>query len=735
MITRQRGFRSRSKTRQESDSKENDNNSSTSNASNNNTSTITKIRLRGRSISNATKNTARSRSNSTTRSNKTTSSSRSEKVFVSKNSQSNPNNMPTSRNKSKKDSSLRGGDVVMLGHNMRVPLKRTFSASTTSSTGATSTKSSIANESSKEIENSRSVPQRVGGCGGPAAVGGPAGGHERLATDKEVDFFTNPTVLSRLIHNQKFAAAIARLERQGPAEASVWVCTKQNLPNPAAALASAELRPSNNEGVDAISSATASLKSSKQGGSPSTKNAGNTKVNVGDGKDASNNSSSGSNGSDRSYGEFTFRQLPIHMASGSLFRVEDPNLRQDLEQLIARLVIAYPDGCARRDHQGRYPLHECIWYNAEPRIISALLMAAPEIACVGDLQGVTPVVLNEHRNCSNPLHKKMVHGMLKKSPDFWRAARKEAEYRMKHRNIPAADATISSTSVLASSVVEEETIASVSGDMKHLQRQQRFRQKLQEQLQQQQQQGSNSPQRPSDSPPPVSPIADVKPLEWLQLEKKASALKQKLSECYEHVYALNQQLNETKGAKNALQIKLDKFVNSDLGKQVVALENERDELQFHLARSKALLAKHGISLEEENLAEGMPPLPPLHLSIVMETTSRTTTTTTEPTTQENRAPIRASSEEGEDLSADNHRLEQKKMAVMKDLKNQDPAQQQERLEYYSQVFENCDDDDEYEEVEVEEDEREDATLQSEITSDYTTMTPASRFHPKRPEPE
>jgi hypothetical protein len=44
--------------------------------------------------------------------------------------------------------------------------------------------------------------------------------------DAEVDFYRNPTILSRLILNQKYASAITRL-RKKPSEASVWVCGKR----------------------------------------------------------------------------------------------------------------------------------------------------------------------------------------------------------------------------------------------------------------------------------------------------------------------------------------------------------------------------------------------------------------------------------------------------------------------------------------------------------------------------
>mmetsp|Transcript_18047 Transcript_18047/g.49147 ORF Transcript_18047/g.49147 Transcript_18047/m.49147 type:complete len:876 (+) Transcript_18047:227-2854(+) len=457
----------------------------------------------------------------------------------------------------------------------------------------------------------------------------PNNSQEFVSMDKEVDFFNNPTILSRLVQNQKFAAAISRLEKQGPSEASVWVCTKRKLP---AALQFADSSVRNRTNGS----------SAQQQQQPPQKQLSRSL----------SSSSSFDNGDN-----YTFRQLPLHMACGSLFRVEDPTLRRDLEQLIARLVIAYPEGCSRRDHQGRFPLHECIWYNAAPPIISALLMAAPDIARVADMQGVTPDVLNEHRQCPNPSHKKMVRGMLKKSPDFWRTARKEAEFRMKHRDIPSSDATITSTSVLASSVTDEETILS----NEKLKKMKQTRQPLQHQsrsLQLPPQQQSRAlptieqalpkrqqapPTTEVQAPPPrpqqvyqhnQNPDSVIKPMAWAQLEKRALALEQKLGESYEHIYVLNQQLNELKGAKTSLQTKVDKFSNTDLGKRVVQLEHEKDELQFHLARSQALLAKHGISLEEVNVAEGMPPLPPLQISFSTEETAENTSNEEEEVVEE-----------------------------------------------------------------------------------------------------
>ncbi|KAL7576402.1 hypothetical protein ACA910_018207 [Epithemia clementina (nom. ined.)] len=789
MISRQqrvkRGFRSRSETRK--DEKDIEANDYTTSTTANTTTAATKTR--GRSFSLSSRTSIRSRSTSTTRdTNKATTTAaattttigptvspqRTKKKLL--HSLSSPRKSLSSSSSSSTTTSLSNNDVlVVLSPTGRIPLKRTFSTSTTSSTGGTSTKSSVANDSrDKDIAF---VP--------PASrFLGRNNNNNNTSPDQEVDFFTNPTVLSRLIHNQKFGAAISRLEKQGPAEACIWVCTKRKLPPaalqsfaPQAQQQSPECSdhkrgPNGTAGNGNCNTSSRSLVSytstkasitSKKGtssspSSPTRKSGSKTKTNhTGDSSTENNNSSNNAtanNNTTNNESQFTFRQLPIHMACGSLFRVQDPTLRQDLEQLIARLVIAYPDGCARRDHQGRYPLHECIWYNAAPPIVSALLMAAPEIARLGDLQGVTPLVLNEHRNCPNPVHKKMVRGMLKKSPEFWRAARKEAELRMKHRDIPASDATITSTSVLASSVVEEETIASSSGEKKKQQQQQQ--QQLRQQQQKQKHDQLLNEVRQLDQPVLVPPPPEQpdKPLEWTQLEKRAVALEQKLSESYEHIYMLNQQINELKGAKNALQHKVDKFANTDLGQRVVTLENEKDELQFHLARSQALLAKHGISLENENIAEGMPPLPPLHISFESRASSTEDTAAITTSDDGNNGEIvhhdpqelyqQAEDEENKDAKAKLAMLlHQKKLAL--NLLGPDHAQHQERVQYFrkvggggggvpqqqpSCVANNG-------EIDISHDDDDDGmTAKSEITTDdFTAMTPASRFYPKRPEPD
>ena len=180
--------------------------------------------------------------------------------------------------------------------------------------------------------------------------------------------------------------------------------------------------------------------------------------------------------------------------------------------------------------------------------------------------------------------------------------------RMKHRDIPAADATITSTSVLASSMTDEETI--VTNDklkrMQAVRLQQQALTQAQQKLQSQQpqakkglhptyqsrgaMQSQSTPRTIAQNkrqlaastakvqpPSPTSkqlqqekknPDSSIKSMARVQLEERALALEQKLAESYEHIYALNQQLTEVKGAKAALQAKVDKFTSSDSGKQV-----------------------------------------------------------------------------------------------------------------------------------------------------------------------
>lgn len=337
--------------------------------------------------------------------------------------------------------------------------------------------------------------------------------------DRECDFYRNPTILSRLIQNFKYRAAVQRLERNGPAEASVWVCSRR-----------AEEATKKNTGSTAAKSLTSSIISHAK----------------------------------QVYG---YRQLPIHMACDSLFQVADESLRADLESLIAHLVLAFPEGCARRDHEGKLPLHEAIWHDASPETVSALLMAYPQAGRKKDTRGRYPVELNEHRQGS---HKESVRILLRRKDDFWISAGKEAHYRLKHRNVPNADESVASMSVLAGSVKEDDDTLVSSDSFGY----------------------AADPSHPKAAD---EYAGRVKAMKWEQIEKRAMTLESKLAESYEQNYRIKQEVTELTLSKKLLQKKIDKLVAGEQGEQIAQLVMEKEDLHLQLETLQSRLADHGLS--------------------------------------------------------------------------------------------------------------------------------------------
>lgn len=191
---------------------------------------------------------------------------------------------------------------------------------------------------------------------------------------EQCDFYENPTVLSRLILNQKYASALRRLKNY-PEEASVWVCSKRNPFK------------------------------GKEGGShrslvsrPSMRRL-NSKL-------------------DPQLLDYSIRQLPIHVACSSLFRCSDAQ-KVDVERLITHLAVLYPAGCEQPDHEGnKLPLHV-----ASPQTLSVLLMASPSTLHERDKYGRTPMVLNRSRTGED---KEKVKDMLMRGIAYWESARAEA---------------------------------------------------------------------------------------------------------------------------------------------------------------------------------------------------------------------------------------------------------------------------------------------------------------------
>lgn len=219
---------------------------------------------------------------------------------------------------------------------------------------------------------------------------------------REVDFYREPTLLSRLILYQKFGSALKRIHSH-PEEACVWVCAKR----------------------------------------PAT------------GRVAS---PSGTSSSAASWA-YLIRQLPIHMACANLCRTHDFTNRKLLHELLATLIFANPEGAHEPDHQGRLPLHDAVWYGADADTIALFLMAKPEALHATDRKGRSLRDLNRHRPASQ-VQRDAIQHLLDRSVEFWTVAKEEAQLRLKRNNLafPSDRQTLSSISNLASSAADDETI-------------------------------------------------------------------------------------------------------------------------------------------------------------------------------------------------------------------------------------------------------------------------------------
>ena len=208
----------------------------------------------------------------------------------------------------------------------------------------------------------------------------------KIGTIRQVDFYKNPTILSRLILNEKYASALKRLKNY-PDEASTWVCSKRNP----------------FKGKDIQSYFKRSQSSRRSLSSAQSIRRLNSKL-------------------DPKLLDYSIRQLPIHVACSSLFRASSAQ-RADLELLITHLAVMYPDGCQQPDHEGKFPLHEAVWHNASPETISVLLMASPSMLHERDKYGRAPLELNRYRSGEN---KEQIKDMFLRGVAYWESARTEA---------------------------------------------------------------------------------------------------------------------------------------------------------------------------------------------------------------------------------------------------------------------------------------------------------------------
>jgi hypothetical protein len=213
------------------------------------------------------------------------------------------------------------------------------------------------------------------------------------ATIKEVDFFENPTRLSRLVQYQMYDAALQHLET-APHEASTWVVAKRGGSSTAATSTATRTTTTTPQRIlssqhsqrrflaidDSNAAADAADAAAADSGSSSALTIKNIKK------------------------QFWIRSLPLHIAARNLRLIRSGNgasndsaesVQALLNELIVTLIATYPAACRQRDHQGSLALHECLLYGANPETISTFLMMDPTLLFSSDKHGRTLAQLNQ----------------------------------------------------------------------------------------------------------------------------------------------------------------------------------------------------------------------------------------------------------------------------------------------------------------------------------------------------
>jgi hypothetical protein len=250
----------------------------------------------------------------------------------------------------------------------------------------------------------------------------------RPPTGLETDFFLQPTILSRLILNQKYGRAIQRVFEHSE-ETSTWLCAQhqQQQQQP--------VSPNARKHGESLPSWT----------SPTSNTANNVTT----------------AGTTTTH---SIRQLPIHLACSNLCRTQDASAIALLNELISVLVFAYPDGAHTPDHRNIYPIQEAIWYGVAPETVAIFFMAKPESVLILDHQGRSLSDINQYRTGKG---KEAIQLMIDRGVQFWKVARDEAALRLQHNNnsYPSENRSIDSESVLASPNAEEETILTMEASV------------------------------------------------------------------------------------------------------------------------------------------------------------------------------------------------------------------------------------------------------------------------------
>ena len=408
----------------------------------------------------------------------------------------------------------------------------------------------------------------------------------RGESERECDFYLNPTLLSRLILHQRYPSAITRVKKH-PLEASTWVSSTRKHTSAADASNNNLTDPSvvSDLGPDAPASVCTPDspievqnempqqldKTPRKTTSPATQSnkGGDEKEERHDQQVEDDSPSSCSS----EPVEYSFRQLPLHMACSGLSRVYDIALRQKLNELIGQLVVTFPAATRYRDHQGRLPLHEAIWNNASPDSVTLMLISYPEAVDELDIYGRTVLELNDHGKST---HKHEIRRMLLRPRSFWSLARREKDLRLKHAVVWGAGASIASTSVLADSRAGDEE-NSVST--------------LESAFQGRAPIGYESASRTQKG-------EKVEATSWSQLEARALALEQSLAEQYEQQYNMAEELSRLR----EIEKKYNLIKSSDLlAQQVIQLEEDKAALEAKVNLMENLLKRNDLSVDDASV--------------------------------------------------------------------------------------------------------------------------------------
>jgi len=205
---------------------------------------------------------------------------------------------------------------------------------------------------------------------------------------KVCDFYNNPTILSRLILQQKYGLAIKRLEAH-PEEAMIWVGrARRTLPD---------------EKIEE-GRTVQKLRKNKTPAvfNPHKLDDGTTIVS---------------------------KQLPLHMCCHNLALYNSAlllPLKKDLNKLVKRLIDVYPVSCKFADFQGSFPLHLCIRHGASTKVVSMALTAAASVVSLSDCEGVTPAEWNQLCTTDH-CRRDRINQLLQRGPAFWKVVRSNAK--------------------------------------------------------------------------------------------------------------------------------------------------------------------------------------------------------------------------------------------------------------------------------------------------------------------